>query len=336
MDTVDYNFIQKLFDKGWDYGKGWKSYYFNEAQNCFKKHFEPLNKWRPNGKDSTKFGHYGDDDKWSWTNRINTHPNCCLSFYKWGIKYNPDMFIDFGNPLYHEHNAKKMWEFVDEFFDLIFTKNKTDKYLRELKVKCLKSWNSGNITVISIIMSLKEAFGDVTDIDYTFEYGDSDDMNGVDLSFRLPDGSLKTMQIKSGKFVDMGDEFYVNGSQNDLTYKTDYYGYGNVDDWRGITSVIIFDNTPNLKKENKTVVVKKEYEKYNKIKHMPVPEKLNELLILCSKNNVEFTLKRNDELNQIDYDDTTKNITVSITEFEDKDLEKLLDDKIKELKKVFK
>lgn len=336
MDTVDYNFIQKLFDKGWDYGKGWKSYYFNEAQNCFKKHFEPLNKWRPNRKDSTKFGHYGDDGKWSWTNRINTHPNCCLSFYKWGIKYNPDMFIDFGNPLYHEHNAKKMWGFVDEFFDLIFTKNKTDKYFRELKVKCLKSWNSGNITVISIIMSLKESFGDVTDIDYTFEYGDSDDMNGVDLSFRLPDGSLKTMQIKSGKFVDMGDEFYVSGSQNDLTYKTDYYGYGNVDDWRGITSVIIFDNTPNLKKENKTIIVKKEYEKYNKIKHMPVPEKLNELLILCSKNNVEFTLKRNDELNQIDYDDTTKNITVSITEFEDKDLEKLLDDKIKELKEVFK
>jgi hypothetical protein len=336
MDTVDYNFIQKLFDEGWNYGKGWKSHYFNEAQNCFKRHYEPLNKWRPNRKDSTKFGHYDDNGNWSWTNRINTHPNCCLSFYKWGIKYNPNMFIDFGNPLYHEYNAKKMWEFVDEFFDLIFTKNKTDKYLRELKVKCLKSWNSGNITVISIIMSLRESFGDVTDIDYTFEYGDSDDMNGIDLSFKLPDGSLKTMQIKSGKFVDMGYEFYVTGSQNDLTYKTDYYGYGNVDDWRGSTSIIIFHNTPNLKKENKTIIVKKEYVKYNKIKHMPVPEKLNELLILCSRNNVEFTLKRNDELNQINYDDTTKNITVSITEFEDDNLEKLLDEKIKELKEIFK
>jgi hypothetical protein len=334
--NVDFFFMQRLFDMGFQKGKGWKSHYFNRAQSCFKKHYEPLNKWRPNRTDSKKYGHYNDDNLWSWTNRINTHPNCCLSFYNWGIKYNPNMFIDFGNPEYHEYNAKQMWDFVDKFFDLIFTTEKTDKYLRELKVKCQKSWNNGNITVISIILSLFNTFGEVTDIDYTFDYGDGGDMDGVDLKFRLPNGESKTMQIKSGTFQNMGDEFHINGSPNDLTYSEDYYGYANADGWKGFTSVIIFKNTPNLYKNDKTIIVKKEYVKYNKIQHMTIPEKLNELLVLCGKNDIEFILKREGDTNSINYDNETKKITINFIDHEDKEMESLLDNKLVELKKLFK
>jgi hypothetical protein len=39
---MDFRFIQGLFDLGFDYGKGWKSHYFREAQSCFEKHFTPL------------------------------------------------------------------------------------------------------------------------------------------------------------------------------------------------------------------------------------------------------------------------------------------------------
>lgn len=333
---IDFHFIQGLFDIGFDDGKGWKSHYFRESQSCFKKHFEPLNKWRPNIKDPKKYGHYNDENLWSWTNRINTHPNCCLSFYNWATKYNPNIFVDFGNPEYHEYNAKKMWEFIDKFFDLIFTTATTDKYLRELKVKCQKSWNNGNITVIAIILSLSNAFGNITDIDFTFDYGDGDDMSGVDLSFKLPNGELKTMQIKSGKYQNMGDEFLVDGSPNDLEYDADYYGYANIDSWKGFTSVIIFNNTTNLYKKGKTIIVKKEYEIYNKIQHMAIPEKLNELLILCGRKDIEFTLKRDQEKNNVVYDDTTKSVTISISEFEDKELENLLNNKINELKELFK
>lgn len=333
---VDFFYIQRLFDVGFDEGRGWKSHYFREAQSCFRRHYEPLNKWKPNPKDPKKYGHYTDDNLWSWTNRINTHPNCCLSFYKWATKYKPDIFIDFGNPEYHEYNAKKMWEFVDYFFDLIFTTNTTDKYLRELKVKCQKSWNNGNITVIAIILSLSEAFGKITDVDFTFDYGDGDDMNGVDLSFKLPNGELKTMQIKSGTYQNFGDEFHVKGSPNDLTYDVDYYGYANVDDWKGFTSIIIFDNSPNLTKDGKILIVKKEQEKYNKIQHMAIPEKLNELLVLCGRKDIEFTLKRDQEKNDVQYNDETKNVIVTITEFEDEELENLLTNKISELKELFK
>lgn len=334
--NVTFFTIQRLFDVGWNKGRGWKSYYFRGAQDCFKKHFEPLNKWRPNPKDPEKFGHYNDDNLWSWTNRINTHPNCCLSFYNWATKYNPNIFIDFGNPDYHEYNAKKMWEFVDQFFDLIFTTTTTDKYLKELKVKCQKSWNNGNLTVISIVDSLKDSFGDVTDIDYPFDYGDGDDMNGIDLSFKLPNGDLKTMQIKSGKFINMGDEFHITGSPNDLKYPTDYYGYSKIDDWNGFTSVIIFDNVPDLKKDGDVVIVKKENVIYNKIKNMPIPEKLNELLVLCGQNNIEFVLRREDEKNEVSYDNETKKVSINFVNSEDKELETLLSNKINELKELFK
>jgi hypothetical protein len=330
---VDYSFMSGLFD-GPD---GWKSYYFNEAQACFEKHYGLIGKWKINEKDSKKReGHFDENGLWSWTNRINTHPNCCLSFYNWGVKYNPSMFIDFGNPEYHKHNAKQMWKFVDSFFDLIFTTVTTEKYLRELKIKCSKSWNSGNITVIAIIMSLFEAFGEITEIEYTFDFGDGEDMDGIDLKFRLPNGELKTMQIKSGTFLNMGDEFHVNGSQNNLKYSTDYYGYAKADDWKRFTSVIIFENTPNLYKDDKTIIVKKEYEIYNKIQHMPIPEKLNELLVLCGRKDIEFILKKEDGDNSIDYNNESKKITINFIDHEDVEMENLLDNKIKELKELFK
>jgi hypothetical protein len=46
--VIDFSFMQNLFDLGFMKGKGWKSHYFREAQDCFKKHFEPINKWKQN------------------------------------------------------------------------------------------------------------------------------------------------------------------------------------------------------------------------------------------------------------------------------------------------
>jgi hypothetical protein len=333
---VTYSDIQYLFDQGWMNGRGWKAHYFNGAQKCFEKHFKPLNKWRPNPSDSKKMGHINDDNLWSWTNRINTHPNCCLSFYNWATKYDPDMFIEFGNIDYHEYNAKKMWGFIDQFFDLIFTNERTDKYLKELRVKCQRSWNNGNLTVISVIQSLKDSFGEVTDVEFTFEDGDGGDMNGVDLSFKLPNGEFKTMQIKSGRCVEIGDEFNITGSPNDLTYDADYYGYGNINTMEKMTSVVFFENVPTLKKVGNVIKVNKENIKYNKTKNMPIPQKLTELLTLCGKNNIEFVLKKEEEKNSVVYDDEKKKVSINFVDYEDKELETLLSNKINELKELFK
>ena len=233
--------MKNLFDKGFMEGRGWKSHYFRETQSCFKKQYSSVGKWKINENDPKKReGHIGEDGLWSWTNRINTHPNCCLLLHDWALKNNPNVFIDFGNPDYHEYNARRMWEFCDKYFEQIFTKNITHKYYNQLKYKCQKSWNSGIITTIAIILTLKNK-PNVTDIKYSFEYGDSEDMNGTDLIFKL-DGVEKTMQIKSGKYLNLRDIFLVSGSPNDLSYKEDYYGYANVDEFKQVTSVIIFEN----------------------------------------------------------------------------------------------
>jgi hypothetical protein len=333
---IDFKYIQNLFDYGFNYGKGWKSYYFGCTQKTFEKYYSPINRWRPNPTDLTKYGIYNENGFWSWMNRINTHPNCCLSFYNWCVESDPNFFIDFGNPKYHKENAEKMWNYLDENFDLFFTNKITNNYITELKVKCQKSWNNGNISMIAIIMSLSYAFGNVSNIEYTYEYGDGGDMGGIDLKFDLETGETKTMQIKSGKFLNMREEFLIEGSPNDLKYKEDYYGYANVDSNTSLTSIIIFDNTKELFKQDKYIVVKEEFIKYQKIQNMPVPEKLNELLILCGRNDIEFTMKKEEEENNVSFNENDKKLTIHFSNFEDKEMESLLDKKINELKELFK
>jgi hypothetical protein len=332
---VNYQFMKNLFDKGFMEGRGWKSHYFREAQSCFKKQYSSVGKWKINENDPKKReGHIGEDDLWSWTNRINTHPNCCLLLHDWALKNNPNVFIDFGNPDYHEYNARRMWEFCNKYFEQIFTKNITHKYYNQLKYKCQKSWNSGIITTIAIILTLKNK-PNVTDIKYSFEYGDSEDMNGTDLIFKL-DGVEKTMQIKSGKYLNLRDIFLVSGSPNDLSYKEDYYGYANVDEFKQVTSVIIFENKKQIFKDSEDYInINSDLVFYEKIENMPIPEKLNELLVLCGKLDIEFIIKTNESVNEVLLDENEKTLTINVFDFEDEELEIKITKKIEDLKKRF-
>jgi formiminotetrahydrofolate cyclodeaminase len=65
-------------------------------------------------------------------------------------------------------------------------------------------------------------------------------------------------------------------------------------------------------------------------------EKLNELFTICGINDFVFHLQKEGETNYIDYTLNPKNIVVNIPDVEDKELEQLLTDKIKELKETFK
>jgi hypothetical protein len=332
IKNIDYNFINSLFHKGFQNRSGWKYYYFRETQKCFEKHYKPEGRWKKNKKN--RWGVY-DGDKWSWMNRINTHPNCCLSFYKWAVKYNPEIFIDFGNPDYHEYNAIKMWEFIDQFFEFIFTTKKTKKYFLELKIKCQNSWINGNLTMLAVVLSLKDTFNHIDNIEYTYDYGDEDDMMGIDLSFTLS-GLKKTMQIKSGKYHNLVDEFLIKGSANDLEYNTDYFGYAHIDNWTNLTSVIIFENNSSLyKDENEMIVVKKELVKYHKIKNMENIEKINEIVKICGKNNIEFILTKENEINTAKLNIEDGKFELNIPLPEDNNLKNLLDKELNELKQLF-
>jgi hypothetical protein len=69
---------------------------------------------------------------------------------------------------------------------------------------------------------------------------------------------------------------------------------------------------------------------------MTTTNKLNELLILCGVNNVVFTYQKEDGGNYVDFNEDKKTIVVNISDYEDKELDSLLDKKIGELKELFK
>ena len=68
-----------------------------------------------------------------------------------------------------------------------------------------------------------------------------------------------------------------------------------------------------------------------------IPNKLNEILILCSKHNMEFTFQKEGQENFIEYSvEPEKKITVNISNEDDKNLKKLINQKLKELRQLFK
>jgi hypothetical protein len=65
-------------------------------------------------------------------------------------------------------------------------------------------------------------------------------------------------------------------------------------------------------------------------------EKLNELFSICGINDFVFHLQKEGETNFISYTLDPKNIVVNIPDIEDKELDRLLSEKINELKEAFK
>jgi hypothetical protein len=328
-----YDFFKKLFDDGFgEYCTTWKCYYFKEAQRVFKKHFELLGMWGINPNDENKYGIIRNY-KWAPENRINTHPNCCKYLCELALSTNPNIFTDLGNPKYHSENVKKLWNFIDKNFDTIFTSKNTDKYYSKIRILLSKSWNSGNSTSIALRYVLKNIFPNANNIDFTFDYGDGEDMDGCDMSFEI-DGARKTIQIKSGKFNDMKDEVLVSGSPNDLKYKTDYYVYVHIDDYRCFTSIILFKNSNKLTKDkDKIIKIPSDLVIYKKLEHMEIPEKLVELLNISTKKDFEFSYTKEGYKNYIDINKSDKTVIVNISDYEDKNFINEIQKNIDDLKK---
>ena len=308
-----------------------------EVNNRFELRFKDLGLWgikRINGKYEGILTENGD---WSWMNRINTHPNCLKSFYEWCVKTDTNFFTQFGNPLYHKINVKKMWDFLDSNFEQYFTNTITNEYYGELERKCKRSWNSGNISVISVLFSLNEAFDSVKNVHYSFEFGETEDMEGgVDLSFTDKNGEYKTMQVKSGKILNLGDEVIVDGSPNKLNYKTDYYAYS--DFHYNQTDVVIFKNDKEKMTKNiDNITIKKEIIIYIKTKMMTESNKLRDILWICGKNKLNFNLQKETSLNNyVNIDIEKKEVNINISDIDDKNLNNLLEEKIEELTQLFK
>ena len=334
VKVFNYNSAKLLFDNRYN---TFKNLYKDKCIEVFNNHYKLRGELGPNKGDPKYLGKVDKNGSWCWENRINTHPNCLVLLYNWCIEYNENFFIDFGNTKWNKYNIEKMWNFYDENFDLYFTNDITTKYYSELKEKCSKSWNNGNISLFELVLNLKLSFGEnITNIDYTFNFGNNDDMNGIDLSFNDSEGILRTIQLKSGTFTDYGDEFHVKGSPNNLHYQTDYYSYVNVSQHSHYpTSIIIFKNIKSeLRKDDEgKIFFSRDLLIYKKIEFMATTEKLNTILRIASTNKIEFILEKEGDTNFINLQEGK--ITVNIGNIDDKQLDELLDSKIKELNQFF-
>lgn len=70
---------------------------------------------------------------------------------------------------------------------------------------------------------------------------------------------------------------------------------------------------------------------------MEISKKLNHLLTLCAKQNFEFLLQKEGSTNRIYFTGPPENkLEINLGDVEDKDLEKILDEKIQELENLLK
>lgn len=331
---INYQDAKSLFDNKFN---TFKKMYLTKCIEVFNKHYEQRGELGPNKTDPTKLGKVDKNGNWCWENRINTHPNCLVYLYKWCVESDKDFFKNFGDPNWNKYNIEKMWNFYDTNFDLYFTNDITSEYYGILKEKCSKSWNNGNISLLELLFNLKICFGEkITNIDYSFKFGENDDMSGVDLSFDDENGIKKTIQLKSGKFIDYGDEFHVQGSPNNLAYKTDYYAYVHVSQSNyEPTSLIVFKNIfSELKKDEEgKIFFNKDLLIFKKIEFMTTSEKLNTILKIASTKKLEFVLEKEGSTNSVDIQ--TDKVTINIGDIDDKKLDELLDKKIEELQQLF-
>jgi hypothetical protein len=331
---LNYNDFKSLFDEGWG---GFKGFYFNEAQRNFEMEYRKIGKW---GwcQSREKEGILTDNGDWDDANRINTHPNLCKFFYEECINENPNIFTEFGNPQYHKENVTLLWNFIISKFDLYFTKKITNKYYDLIYGLLNQSWQRGNISVIIAVIYLNKFFPNIKNIRFGFKTGDKDDMDGIDIEVTLNDDTTMKIQVKSGRYTDKnyGGRYYVNGSTNDLRYdKCDHYIYTQTKYGNSPSSFIMFKNTDQIGRNEKSIIVPAGDIKFKIHEDMSMPENLSELMKICSENNLQFQIQKEEETNYIKLDKENKKLIINFTDYNDKTLESQSIEMLNKLKEIF-
>lgn len=333
-----YDFFKKRFEEGWNYGKGWKSYYYNETNRMFERKYGGTNRWGyciQNGKTGVLLPN-GDWDP--NLNRPNTHAPLCHYFYEKSIK-DGVVYLDFNDPNNYEHNAKLLIGNVESHFYTYFEDVNSEEY-KIIYKKLNKSWLTNNVSLIQSVLSVNECYDDINDLKFGFGVGDVKDFAGIDLEFqRNGDSEYTTVQIKSGNgYIFDGDNFLINeGAVNSGEYDTDLYIYTDTRMYYGISSTIIFKNPGKLDRDDEDrIIVKLKNHIYNKIKPMPIPEHIQEIGEILANNQFNLTITSDGELNFVKIDYETKSTTINFVDYKDETFEKVLEEKYDELKDFFK
>jgi hypothetical protein len=311
----------------------WKKL-FNEINEKRSKQFNCWGFCQKNGL----YGILDEFLNWCWRNSPNTNPYCLFILVQLYEEFTGNKF-EVKNQLYYRGKIEKLLSFVDENWELFFTKNIETKYFHRLELACNKSWSTGQITSISTKIALSELFSEfeIISIECDLERGNPDDFIGKDIIFKIKDGGEYAIQVKSGSFYfdEINDVYVVRSSVNDLQAKCDFYCF--VDTSKDSTKFIVFYNdTSKIKKEDNRTFFKKETFKISMTKNIQITQKLMEILLFCGDNKVLFNLTNTESENNVEIVlEPEKTFNVSISNFEDQSLLPLLEQKFTELNNLF-
>jgi len=143
---------------------------------------------------------------WSWMNSINTNYTCIyfiIDYLNTIIveKITMDDLLDKGKK---ESTLKRIENLIYEHRETIFKPG--SEVFKKMFFVTQRTWNRGNISVISTILTLGEKF-ELLDVDLNFERGNEDDMSkGTDM-FLVISGIRKRNQHKSCYLKKVGSKY---------------------------------------------------------------------------------------------------------------------------------
>jgi len=345
MEKKDYNFFNRKFNTEADIEDytSWKKSYKEKTNEMFK---EILNSLTDEERESVggiywgfceKNGRYGildRDGNWSIYNNQNTHPNLCCYFYNISIDENAVTYFGIGEISNNKTNAFKLVRFILSKENFLRFYNEKSNYFHMIQFLLHQSWENGNNMIIVSVLSLQEAFPDNKKINFGFERGTSKDFGGVDMDIIYFSDATDNIQVKSGNYDVINDGCIVYGGKSIVNK---YLNCGIIifsDIKNGMTSSIIFKNSQNFKVINQDIIIKKSDVIFHTKKHMPVPEKIKELMKLCGKQKIVLYIRKEDSENyvKIEEKENGKILIINFYDHTDEDFEKLLDEKIDLLK----
>ena len=337
-DIMDYYYFKNLFQNS-----KFKKLYKEKCNEVMKRKGMEFGQW----KHFEKNGEYGLVDEngiWCWRNAINTHPYCLHDFYYLYLE-SFKVELDFSDELYYRGKIERLWNFIEDNWELYFTTNKESKYFHKFRLRNNQSWTKGQITVIALGYNLKDLFGEIKEMkgSIDLERGGKNDFKGKDLIISgLNDGKKEiiVIQIKGGSYYynEKKGGFLIKSAANNLDAQCDYYCF--VDIQNNETDIILFKNEKSLiEKIDNDFFFPNEIFNNKKInKNMPVPQTLMLILQYCGKNDIVMNLKNTQgEKNNLQFIKTPeKVVNINIGDFKDENLESYLLSKFDELKEAFK
>lgn len=305
--------------------------YRDKCDAVFKRQFTKLGKYGL-CKSNNMFGILDEDGKWGFENSVNTNSRCALELYNVYLEFGNEKLDFFENT---EYSVNKLWRFIEDNFELLFTYNIETKYYHKFRLICNLSWSRGQITSVLMYIIHKNIFPDTIQTTIELERGLFLDLKGIDGILNQKNGTEISLQIKSGTFIKKKNFYIIDGAQNDFNSPANYYCYINIGD--NNNQIIVFENKKeNIMSNGSQCIIDEEIVKYvDMVNNEEISKILMEILVFSSKNNFVFELKNNEPENKFIIEtDPEKIVTISIKEFEEEGLYELLEENFNKLKNI--